>query len=206
MHVRSLIVSTVALTFLATGCTHEESSPAPTGVSAPSTSTSTSTSTTTSGPSTRAYELGRHAIGDQAFDQFTGTGTPWQKACESVIDGWTASDTAQSWWNRDEVMKGCMDRANGPSESIPANTPAAQAGTPQQCASTGGNQIRITGGGISCADAYLLAARYDLQGEKYQKIDSIDTWTWFTGNADTRPLIFQCVSGTGAEFGVYPAP
>jgi len=171
--------------------------------STPSSTSSVAAQPTTSvaaQPTTKSYDLGRREIGNQAFWQFTGTGTPWPKACESVVDTWNASDKAQPWWNLDEVMRGCMDRANGPLESSRANTPALK------CAPQRGYQITIYNGSTSCQNADELAARYDLQGKKYQQIDSIDTWTCSSGTADSRPLIFQCVSDKDAEFGVYPAP
>jgi hypothetical protein len=109
------------------------------------------------------------------------------------------------------VAAGCARKdseapvASPPSSAASAPTTAPAAGEATSCAPRGGNQIKITGAALSCDDAYTIAARYDLQGEKYQKIDAAVTWTCYTGTAETRPLIFQCVSGEGTEFGVYPA-
>jgi hypothetical protein len=50
---------------------------------------------------------------------------------------------------------------------------------------------------ITCADAYPVAAKY-LNGEKYQRTDS---FTCYTGTAQTRRTLLQCVSDT-AEFAV----
>jgi hypothetical protein len=93
--------------------------------------------------------------------------------------------------------------ATSSAAAAPSTGPAV--GEANSCAPQGGNQIKITGAAISCDDAYAIAARYDLQGEKYQKIDAAVTWTCSGGTAESRPLIFQCVSGEGTEFGVYPA-
>ena len=98
-----------------------------------------------------------------------------------------------------------MDRGSGPSESASAATPALQGAAPKECPPQGANQIKIYSGEISCSDANVIAARYDLQGQKYQQIDSVDVWTCYTGTADTRPLIFSCVSDKNSEFSVYPA-
>jgi len=96
---------------------------------------------------------------------------------------------------------GCVQRESEPS---PAAAPVV--GETTTCAPQGGNQIKINGDGISCDDAYTIAAKYDLQGEKYQEVDAPGKWTCYTGNVESRPLIFQCVSGQETEFGVYPAP
>ena len=96
---------------------------------------------------------------------------------------------------------GCAQR-----ESEPAPAVAPAVGETNTCAPQGGNQIEINGDGISCDDAYSIAAKYDPQGEKYQEVGGIGNWTCYTGNAESRPLIFQCVSGQETEFRVYPAP
>lgn len=72
------------------------------------------------------------------------------------------------------------------------------------CAPQGDYHVKINGDGITCDNAYKIAARYDRKGEKYQKIDAAGTWTCYAGTAESRPLIFQCVSGQDTEFGVYP--
>lgn len=106
-------------------------------------------------------------------------------------------------------LSGCGHSAapskESPSSVAPATSSAmAQSLAPDKCDPQGEYQITITESDISCANAYVLAARYDLNGEKSQTLDSIDTWTCSTGAADTRPLIFSCVSNAGAEFAVYP--
>ena len=109
------------------------------------------------------------------------------------------------------LAAGCASKepAPAPTESAPSTAasapPSESAAEPTTCPPEGGNQIKINGDGISCADAYAIAAKYDLQGEKYQEIDSAGTWTCYTGNAETRPMIFQCVSGQETDFSVYPA-
>lgn len=107
------------------------------------------------------------------------------------------------------VLSGCghdgapAKEAPSPSSAASSSAPA-QALAPDKCEPQGEYQITITEGDISCANAYVLAARYDVKGEKSQTLESIDTWTCSTGTADTRPLIFSCVSNAGAEFAVYP--
>jgi hypothetical protein len=167
-------------------------------------STSTTTTPTTSSPASnksdypaKSYDLGHSVIYKQAFWQFTGTGTPWQKACESVVGEWQAAVGTQPWWNRDDAMRGCIDAGGGPAS---ASTP------PKECPAQDGNQIKVYSGDIACPDAAVLARRYDMQGPKFQQIDSVDTWTCVSGVADTRPLLFTCSSDKGVEFGVYPAP
>jgi hypothetical protein len=107
------------------------------------------------------------------------------------------------------LVAGCGHKDSAPSSSGSSSSVSAtaaaptttQAASPQQCAAQGATQIKITSGAIACADAYAIAAKYDTQGEKVQQVD---TFKCETGNADTRPMIFQCVSAN-AEFGVYPA-
>lgn len=105
------------------------------------------------------------------------------------------------------LVAGCGQKDSSPSSGgssspVSQSTSApTQAASPQQCAAQGATQIKITSGAIACADAYAIAAKYDTQGEKVQQVD---TFKCETGDADTRPMIFQCVSAT-AEFGVYPA-
>ena len=96
--------------------------------------------------------------------------------------------------------------ASAPSSATSAPSTAPVAGNTNTCAPQGGNQIKINGDGITCDQAYAVAAKYDLQGEKYQKIDTDGTWTCYSGTVESRPLIFQCVSGQATEFAVYPAP
>jgi hypothetical protein len=45
---------------------------------------------------------------------------------------------------------------------------------------------------LSCADAYAIAAGFDLQGEAFQELG---TFTCYTSPADVRPIIFQCADG-----------
>ena len=71
----------------------------------------------------------------------------------------------------------------------------------QQCKPQDDYQINIAVGDITCEDAYEIADEYDLDGEKYQDIGSFQC---YTGTAQTRPLIFQCVSDS-AEFALSEA-
>jgi hypothetical protein len=108
------------------------------------------------------------------------------------------------------LAAGCATKepAPAPTESAPSTAAAAPptetVAEPTTCPPQDGKQITINGAGISCADAYSIAAKYDLQGEKYQEIDSAGRWTCYTGNAESRPMIFQCVSGQDTDFSVYP--
>jgi hypothetical protein len=72
-----------------------------------------------------------------------------------------------------------------------------------QCPPRFGQLIEITVGDIDCVTASNIAAQYDLDGDKYQHIGS---FTCYSGNAMTAPLLFQCVADTAddAEFAVYP--
>ncbi len=68
--------------------------------------------TASADPSTNqtvSYVLGNTVIYKQAFYRFNGTGTPWDKACETVIGEWQDQLAAQPWWNRDDAMSGCLD-------------------------------------------------------------------------------------------------
>lgn len=175
------------------------------GSSAPGpSSSSTSASATPSRGSdqpTQSYQLGREDVYKQAFQQFTGTGTPWPKACQAVVDKREAIDGSQPWWNRDEVLRGCLDRGEEAAASGTA-TPVAPAAPLMVCAPKGDHQIKIRQGGVSCAEAYALADRYDPNGEKYQQFD--DLWTCYHGITDVPPLVLTCVSerGDGMEFEV----
>jgi len=107
---------------------------------------------------------------------------------------------------------GCAEKesATAPTMSRPSSAASAPSTAPiisetNTCATQGDNQIKINGDGISCAEAYTIAKKYDLRGEKYQKIEAAVTWTCYAGTVESRPLILQCVSGEGTEFGVYPA-
>lgn len=90
------------------------------------------------------------------------------------------------------LVAGCSHK-----ESSPAQT--SKASSTQDCAPQANQRISITSGTVACADAYGIAAKYDLQGEKFQQIGA---FRCESGTADVRPLIFQCTSGT-AEFAVY---
>ena len=59
------------------------------------------------------------------------------------------------------------------------------------CAPQWGYQISLYGY-LTCAEAYDIAARYDVDGEKYQEIDP---FTCYTAPSDVRPIIFQCAHG-----------
>ena len=107
---------------------------------------------------------------------------------------------------------GCAQKesATAPTMSPPSSAASAPSTAPvmsetKTCATQDGSQIKINGEGISCAEAYTIAKGYDLRGEKYQRIEAAVAWTCYTGTIESRPLIFQCVSGQGTEFGVYPA-
>ncbi|BBX03037.1 hypothetical protein [Mycolicibacterium moriokaense] len=80
----------------------------------------------------------------------------------------------------------------------------AQPSTGEQCPPRDGLAIQITAGDIDCVTAADYAAKYDLNGEKYQEIGP---FTCYSGNAMTAPLLFTCVANTEekAEFAVYPA-
>lgn len=67
----------------------------------------------------------------------------------------------------------------------------AQAGPTTDCDPQGGYFIQIYGD-LSCADAYAIAAGFDLQGEAFQELG---TFTCYTSPADVRPIIFQCADG-----------
>lgn len=164
-----------------------------TSTSAASPSSSASSTPTTATYPGKSYDLGHSVVYRQAFQQFNGTGTPWEKACGSVVDEWQASVGAESWWNRDEVLRGCLDGGND----------ATGATAAKECAPQDGRMIRIYSGDINCADAYVITGRYDFNtGPKYQQIDSIDSWTCYTSIADLRPIILTCVSDKKAEFDV----
>lgn len=195
MKISHAAVPAVLLTLLVSSCGHKDSTePA-------AASSATAASSAAVAPQSKAYDVGRTAIYKQAFNKFTGTGTPWQKACESTVDEWQKSDGSQSWWNRDQALKGCVDQGNSPA----ASTSATAAAPLEKCAPQGGNLVKIQSGDVTCANADVIAKRYDFQGEKYQQITTVDTWMCYTSTADTRPLILTCLSDKGAEFGVYPA-
>jgi hypothetical protein len=67
-----------------------------------------------------------------------------------------------------------------------------------QCSPQNGYQINVTVGDLSCADAYALAAKYNLDGDKFQDVGSFKC---AAGNAMTLPTVFTCVS-SAAEFAV----
>jgi hypothetical protein len=68
----------------------------------------------------------------------------------------------------------------------------------QRCQPQDGRRIEISAGAITCEQAYAAAARYDLQGQKYQNIDA---FTCYTGTAQTAPIFLVCTS-PDAEFSV----
>jgi hypothetical protein len=82
------------------------------------------------------------------------------------------------------------------------NTPPAAPPASQECPPEGGYQIKITVDGITCSDAYALAVKYNVSGEKNQQIDS---FTCYSGTAYTRPMIFQCISDK-TQFAVFTTP
>jgi hypothetical protein len=85
-----------------------------------------------------------------------------------------------------------------------APSAVAQPSTGEQCPPRDGLAIQITAGDIDCVTAADYAAKYDLNGDKYQEIGP---FTCYSGNAMTAPLLFTCVANTEdqAEFAVYPA-
>ncbi len=84
------------------------------------------------------------------------------------------------------------------SASPPATTATAQ--SVRECPVQDAAQIKILSGDVSCADAHSIAAQYDLQGDKYQQID---TWTCYSEITATSPLMLTCASDQNAEFAVY---
>jgi hypothetical protein len=60
------------------------------------------------------------------------------------------------------------------------------------------SQINIVDGPISCGDAYATASQYLAEGDKYQQIG---TFTCYSGNAMTLPVVLSCTSDAG-EFSV----
>lgn len=93
------------------------------------------------------------------------------------------------------------------SVALPTTGTATSIPAAKDCAAQGGNKVRITGGDITCADAYAIAGQYDFKvGPKYQQIESVDTWTCQTSTADVRPMILSCVSDKNAEFDVSTVP
>jgi len=60
-----------------------------------------------------------------------------------------------------------------------------------QCAPQNGYRISLCGY-LTCADAYDIAARYDVAGEMYQEIEP---FTCYAAPSDVRPIIFQCAHG-----------
>jgi hypothetical protein len=72
-----------------------------------------------------------------------------------------------------------------------------------QCPPQNGLAVAINVGDVDCVTASDVAAQYDPNGDKYQQIGS---FTCYSGNAMTAPLLFQCVAETEdqAEFAVYP--
>jgi hypothetical protein len=72
-----------------------------------------------------------------------------------------------------------------------SGTGVAAATPTVQCAPQGGYQISLYGD-LTCADAYDIAARYDVAGEMYQEIDP---FTCYAAPSDVRPIIFQCALG-----------
>jgi len=95
------------------------------------------------------------------------------------------------------VVAGCGH--NDHKDAAPTQVVQTPQKSAQGCTPQGDYQISITGGTIACADAYAIASKYDLQGDKYQTIDGFQC---ASGTADVRPLIFECISDS-AEFGVY---
>ncbi len=142
----------------------------------------------------KSYDLGHSVIYTQAHRQFTGTGTPWLKACESVVDEWQGQVGTQPWWNHDDALRGCLYGDGGP---VDASYPV------KECAPQGGDRIKIYSGFISCQDGYLLAGRYDREGPSRQQINSVDAW--ICDHANSGPLLFSCRSDQGVEFRVFPA-
>lgn len=87
------------------------------------------------------------------------------------------------------------------SATVSTSTTVATSNQPagKQCPAERGRRITITNGDLTCAEAYAIAAKFDLQGQKYQDIDAFECGT---GTADVRPLEFQCTS-EDVEFAVY---
>lgn len=201
MGIRGAAVSVVVLTTLMAGCgSKDASSPASSSSSSSSSSASSSSAATTSTapPASKAYTLGLQQVAKQAFDQYTGTGTAWAQACQNVVNEWEGAVGTQPWWNREQVVKGCMDKPDVPVATQPTDSP-------KQCDPKDQFKISVYNGALTCSDASVIAARYDLRGDKLQQIDSVDTWNCAAGVESTKPVIFTCFSDRGADFAVFPA-
>lgn len=188
------VLAAVAILCAVTSCGSQNSPATSTSAASPSSTSSSASASSSNKPiyPSKSYDLGHSVVYRQAFQQFNGTGTPWDKACGEVADQWQSSVGAESWWNRDDVMRGCLDGGG-----------AAGAADAKECAPQDGKMIRIYSGDITCENAYVITGRYDFNaGPKYQQIDSIDTWTCYTSIADLRPTILSCVSDKNAEFDV----
>ena len=106
------------------------------------------------------------------------------------------------------LVAGCSHKADtAASTAAPAATtsasPPATPAAPQsvrECPVQDAARIKILSGDVSCADAHSIAAQYDLQGDKYQQID---TWTCYSEITATSPLMLTCASDQNAEFAVY---
>ena len=87
--------------------------------------------------------------------------------------------------------------------SPPATTPPPAETTPTEttpgdgtgCTAADGNEIQLVSG-VTCAQAKTTAAQYDAQGARVQEIGD---WVCEGGNAQTRPVLFTCSTGS-AEF------
>lgn len=185
-------VAGVAVLMSVAACSSDNSSSSSSVVSTPS----SAASTRSHGDADKSYDLGHSVVYREALRRFTGTGTAWEKACSTVVDKWQSSVGKESWWNRDDVMRGCVDQDTGPTAA-----PAAK-----ECPAKDGRTVQIYRGDITCDNAYVIASGYDFDtGGKYQQIDSVDTWNCYTTTADLRPVILSCVSDNNAEFDVASA-
>lgn len=162
------------------------SSAAPPSSSAASSAATTPSQNAGPGYAKESYDLGHSVIYREAFQRFNGTGTPWNQACSTVVDEWQSLVGKESWWNRDDALRGCVDY-----DTSSAKLPAAK-----ECPAKDGKTIKIWSGDITCDEAYFVTGKYNFDvGPKFQKIDTPDNpFTCYTTIADLKPVILVCVS------------
>ena len=192
-------VAVVAVAMSVAGCSGNKSATSSSSSSVEASSSAASSAPPATSPKSgyakESYDLGHSVVYREAFQRFTGTGTALNDACSKVADEWQSLVGKESWWNRDDVMRGCVDRGAGPGV-----IPAAK-----ECPAKDGKTVKIWSGDVTCDEAYFITGKYNFDtGGKYQKIDSADTaWTCYTTLADQRPVILVCGSDNkDAEFDV----
>ncbi len=185
-------VAAVAVLLSVAACSSDKSatssslSSAAASSNAPSSAAPTPSQNAGPGYAKESYDLGHSVIYREAFQRFNGTGTAWDKACSTVVDEWQSLVGKESWWNRDDAMRGCADRDTGPTA-----VPAAK-----ECPAKDGKAIKIWSGDVTCDEAYFITSKYNFDvGPKFQKIDTPDNpFTCYTTIADLKPVILVCVS------------